>query len=419
MINDADMEFGNVTDEDGNEVELTHGKYSSFLESKNVEVRKQAFNTYYDAYIKQKNTILATYNLSVKIDVFYAHIRNYKSALNEALFNDNIDDNVYTNLIDTITQNIYLMHSYVEKRKKVLKLEEIHMYDLYVPIVEEINSKVTYDEACETVLEALKPLGEDYVNKVKELFENNWIDVYENKGKQSGAYSWGAYGSHPYILMNFDNKVNDMFTLIHEIGHAMHSNYSWETQDYVNANYTIFVAEVASTVNEALLMQHLLKTTEDKNQKKYLINYFLDQFKGTVFRQTMFAEFELVTHDMVEKGEPLTVEVLNKIYRDLNKKYYGDGIVIDEKSDIEWARIPHFYSSFYVYQYATGFCAAINLSEKILNGTPQDIENYINFLKSGSSDYSIELLKKAGVDMSSHKPIEEALKVFEELLNKF
>ncbi len=416
MLNEADMKFGTVKDDDGKDIELTHGKYLSLMESKNAEVRKGAFKTLYKSYMDHKNTLAATFNANVKKDLFFSHARKYNSSLEASLFSDNIPISVYKNLIDTVHKFLPAMHKYVSIRKKRLKLEEIHMYDLYTPIVLEADTQIDYEKAKQTVAESLAPLGEEYISVLKSAFENRWIDVYENKGKRSGAYSWGAYGEHPFVLLNYDNKVNDMFTLAHEMGHAMHSYYSWSTQKYCYSSYTIFLAEVASTVNEALLMEYLLKNTDDDNFKNYLLNYFIEQFRGTLFRQTMFAEFEMLTHEMVQNGEPLTVESLNRVYHDLNLKYYGSEIVLDEEIDYEWSRIPHFYNSFYVYKYATGYAAAIALSTKILNEGKAD--DYLEFLKAGSSDYSINILKKAGVDMSDKKPIEESLKVFESLVEK-
>jgi oligoendopeptidase F len=416
MISNADMKFGNVKDEKGNDIELTQAKYISLMESTKVSVRKEVFNTFYDSYISQKNTLAATYNASVKANVFYSSIRNFNSSLEQSLSKDNIPKEVYTNLIETVHKHLPSMHEYIKKRKAILQVDELHMYDLYTPIVPDMDTTITYDYAKETVLKSLKPLGAEYVNKVQEAFSSGWVDVYPNKGKRSGAYSWGCYGNYPFVLLNFDNKIGDMFTLAHEMGHAMQSYYTWEVQPYVYSDYTIFVAEVASTVNETLLMTHLKETTTDETHKKYLINYFLEQFRGTIFRQTMFAEFEMITHEMVEKGEPLTVESLNKLYRELNIKYYGDEIVVDEKIEIEWARIPHFYNAFYVYQYATGFASAIALATDISNS--KNVDKYLNFLKAGSSDYSINLLKGAGVDMSSPEPINKALKIFEKLVQE-
>lgn len=414
MINNADMTFPNAEDSKGKEYPLTHGKYISYLESSDRVLRKSAFNLYYDTYKKLQNTISATYSSSVKKDIFNARVRNYSSSLEASLSAYNIPKEVYKNLISTVNKYLPLMHRYIKLRKKMLNLDELHMYDLYTPIVTDINTKINFNDAKETIIKALEPMGKEYINTLKEGLESGWIDVYENKGKRSGAYAWGAYGCHPYVSLNFDNTINSMFTLVHEMGHAMHSHYTWTTQPYIYGDYTIFVAEVASTVNEALLMEYLLKTTQDINQKQYLINYFMEQFRGTLFRQTMFAEFEMITHEKAESGIPLTFDLLCEIYRKLNIKYYGNEIIIDEKINWEWSRIPHFYTAYYVYQYATGYSAAIALSRKILNDN--GAENYIEFLKKGSSDYSIELLKYAGVDMSSTDPVENAMKVFEQLI---
>ncbi len=416
MLNNADLKFDDIKDEKGNIVPLTHGKYISYLESADRNVRKQAFESCYKAYFKQKNTLAAIYNASVKKDVFFSKIRKYNSSLEASLFSTNIPVEVYKNLIAAVNKFLPLMHRYIDIRKKKLNLDELHMYDLYTPIVKEANTKMPYEKAKEIIVKALEPMGKEYVEELKNGLEGGWIDIYENEGKRSGAYAWGAYGCHPYVSLNYDGTINSMFTLVHEMGHAMHSHYTWSNQPYVYGDYTIFVAEVASTVNEALLMEYLLKTTTDKNARAYLINYFLEQFRGTLFRQTMFAEFELITHELSEKGETLTFDSLCKIYRELNIKYFGDGIVIDEEIDREWSRIPHFYNAFYVYQYATGYSAAISLSRKILN--ENGAENYIKFLKGGSSEYSIDLLKTAGVDMSVSKPIEDAMEVFKGLLDK-
>ncbi|MDR1000421.1 MAG: oligoendopeptidase F [Clostridiales bacterium] len=415
MIADADMKFGEVKDENGETVELTHGRYSRLIESKNRDVRKQAFKTMYDAYIKQKNTIAAAYNASVKADIFFSSQRKYGSAQEAALSGYNIPIEVYTNLIEAVHEALPAMHRYVRLRKKALGVDELHMYDVYTPIIAAADTKCDYDKAKDTVLKALAVLGDDYVTKVREAYNSGWIDVYENEGKHSGAYSWGAYGAHPFVLLNYEDKIADMFTLAHELGHAMHSYYTWSTQPYLYGDYTIFLAEVASTVNETLLMNYLRKTVDDKTMSLYLINYFLDQFKGTLIRQTMFAEFEMLTHKMAEEGQPLTTESLSVLYKRLTALYFGDGIVIDDEISFEWSRIPHFYSAFYVYQYSTGFSAAVAFARAI-EKDPSAVEKYKQFLKSGSSDYSINILKKAGVDMSRPEPVREALKLFEELV---
>ena len=419
MLNDADISFPSIKSAEGEEMELTKGRYITFLESPDRSIREQAFKNLYSVYLNQKNTIAATYSSSVKSDVFFAEARKYESAREMALSDDNIPLSVYDNLIETVNKNLHLLHRYVSIRKKELGVDELHMYDLYVPLVPDADVEIPYDEAKKTVKEALKVMGSEYSEALEHGLESGWIDVYENKGKRGGAYSWGSYGVHPFVLLNHNDTINSMFTLAHEMGHALHSFFTWKKQPYLYADHKIFVAEVASTCNEALLMEHLLKTTEDKVMRKYLINYFLEQFRGTLFRQTMFAEFEMITHAMAEKGEPLTWEGMNKIYRDLNIKYFGDDIIIDPEIDIEWARIPHFYNAFYVYQYATGYSAAIALSRKILNEGQPAIDAYLDFLSKGDSEYSIDLLKGAGVDMSAAEPIENAMQLFKELLDEF
>ncbi len=417
MLNNADIDFGEVYDSKGEKHSLTHGSYTKFLESSDRELRKNAFKKLYNTYFKQKNTISAIYSSSVKKDLFNARVRKYKSCLDLMLSANNIPVSVYTNLIDTVNKNIDLLHRYVKIRKNILGLNDLSMYDLYTPIVADADEPISYNQAKSTVLEALKPMGEEYCSILKKaLNEEKWVDIYENKGKRSGAYSWGAYGVHPFVSLNFADNMDSMFTLAHEMGHAMHSYYTWNNQPAIYGDYTIFVAEVASTVNEALLMEYLLKTTTDKNKRLYLLNHFTDQFKGTLFRQTMFAEFELETHTMAEKGEALTFDNMSSLYYALNKKYYGEDIISDEEIKWEWARIPHFYTAYYVYQYATGYSAAIALSDRILNKNGR--EDYINFLKGGSSKYSIDLLKGAGVDMTTPEPVEKALDVFRGILDE-
>jgi oligoendopeptidase F len=418
MLNNADLTFPTIIDENGDEVEVTHGRYIRFLESEDRRVRHDAFKAVYETYGKYKNTFASTLNGAIKKDNFFARVRNYKSAREAALSSNNIPESVYDNLVDTIHKNLHLLHRYVRLRKKVLGVDELHMYDLYTPLVQNVNMKVTYEEAKEYLLKGLAPLGEDYLNVIKEGFENRWVDVHENKGKRSGAYSSGSYGTNPYILMNWQDNINNLFTLAHEFGHSVHSYYTRKTQPYVYGNYSIFVAEVASTCNEALLNDYLLKTIDDEKKRLYLLNHYLEGFRGTVFRQTMFAEFEHTIHLKAQEGEALTADLLTSIYYDLNKKYFGDDIVIDEEIGLEWARIPHFYYNYYVYQYATGFSAATALSKQILEEGEPAVKRYIEFLKAGSSDYPIEVLKKAGVDMTTAKPIEEACKVFAQKLEE-
>lgn len=418
MINNADMKFPKIKDEHGKEVELTHGSYIQFLENPNREVRERAFKAVYETYGKQKNTIAATLSANINKNMFYSRVRKYPSVLEMSLYGDNIPKEVYTNLIDTIHESLPLLHRYLQLRKKLLGVDELHMYDLFAPLVEEYKWDISYEEAKEMLLEGLKPLGENYLNVLREGLDNRWIDVYENEGKRTGAYSWGAYGTHPYVLLNHKNNLNSMFTLAHEMGHALHSYFSDENLKYRDAQYTIFLAEVASTTNEALLMDYLLKKSTDPKQKLYLLTYYADQFRTTVFRQTMFAEFEKQIHERAESGESLTPQELSKIYYDLNVKYHGKEMAVDQDIEMEWARIPHFYTSFYVYKYATGFSAATSFSKQILEEGQPAVDRYLGFLKSGGSDYSINILKKAGVDMSSPEPIREAMSVFGELVEQ-
>lgn len=419
MLNNADLIFPTIIDEDGKETEVTHGRYIKFLESSEQRVRRDAFKAVYNTYGKFQNTFASTLRNNVKKDNFYANIRHYKSARHLALAEDNIPESVYENLVDTIHNNLHLLQRYVIIRKKVLGLDELHMYDLYTPLVKDIKMDISFDEARKIVLKALSPLGEDYLNILKEGFKNRWVDIHENKGKRSGAYSSGAYGTNPYILMNWQNNINNLFTLAHEFGHSLHSYYTNHTQPFPYSNYSIFVAEVASTCNEALLNNYLLNTIDDEKKRLYLLNHFLEGFRGTVFRQTMFAEFEHNIHKMASENTALTSELLTKTYYDLNKLYFGEeDIIIDKEIGLEWARIPHFYYNYYVYQYATGYSAAAALSKKILEEGQPAVELYLEFLKAGSSDFPIEVLKKAGVDMTSPKPIEEACKLFESVLDE-
>jgi oligoendopeptidase F len=419
MLNDADLRFPVVKDEDGSEVELTHGNFISFMQSKDRSVRKAAFNGMYDTYKKYINTFASTMSGNVKKDIFYTNTRKFNSSLEASLFDDNVDVSVYNNLIDTIHKRLNVLHRYVGIKKRFLGLDEMHMYDLYVPLIQEYDKYFTYEEAVDLVLTGLNHLGDEYINLLKKGFSSRWIDVYENRGKTSGAYSWGAYGVHPYVLLNFQGRLNDVFTIAHEMGHSLHTYYSNEAQPYVYAGYKIILAEVASTCNEAVLMDYLLKNSTDRMEKLYLLNHFLEEFRTTVFRQVMFAEFEKITHEMAEKGEALTAEALSQKYYELNKLYYGDDMVVDEEISCEWARIPHFYRSFYVYKYATGFSAAIAISRMIMNEGKAAVDRYKKFLKSGSSDYPLNILKKAGVDLSVAKPIDDALDVFEKMLDEF
>ncbi len=418
MFNNADVKFPSIKGKDGEEIPVSHGRYSLLMESRDRDVRKEAFSSVYSQYGQYRNTLAATYSANLKSSAFFAKMRRYDSALAMALDGGEIPVSVYTQLIDTVHENLPLMYRYVALRKKALGVDELHMYDLYAPMVDEVSMKIPFEEAKEIVKKGLEPLGEEYIQVLSEGMDGGWIDVYENQGKRSGAYSWGAYGCHPFVLMNYQDNLNNVFTLAHEMGHSMHSYYSDKNQPYLYAGYRIFVAEVASTCNEALLMEYLLRHTEDKKEKAYLINYFLEQFKGTLYRQTMFAEFEKITHEMAGRGEPLTAEILNDIYYKLNEQYFGDGIVIDKEIALEWSRIPHFYTPFYVYQYATGYSAAIAISRKILSGDAAAREGYMKFLSGGSSMNPIDLLKLCGVDMTTPEPVQSALKLFGELLDE-
>ncbi|WP_251552464.1 oligoendopeptidase F [Neobacillus muris] len=419
MLNNADIEFPSIKDENGDEVEITHGRYIRFLESKDQRVRRDAFKAVYKTYGHFKNTFASTLSGNIKKDNFFARVRKYDSARHAALASNNIPETVYDNLVNTVNENLHLLHRYIKLRKKVLGLNELHMYDLYTPLVKDVQMEIKYEEAKELVLKGLAPLGEEYLSILKDGFENRWVDVHENKGKRSGAYSSGAYGTHPYILLNWQDNLNNLFTLAHEFGHSVHSYYTRKNQPYPYGNYSIFVAEVASTCNEALLNDYLLKTIDDEQKRIYLLNHYLEGFRGTVFRQTMFAEFEHLIHQKAQSNEALTADSLTSMYYELNKKYFGeDDIVIDEEIGLEWARIPHFYYNYYVYQYATGFSAATALSKQILEEGEPAVKRYIEFLSAGSSDYPIEVLKKAGVDMNSAEPIKNACKVFEEKLGE-
>ena len=417
MLTNADMTFGKIKDEEGNEVELTEGNYSSFIRSKDRNVRKAAFEKLFSEYEKFKNTLATSLTASIKTFNFNSKVRKYESALEASLQPNNIPLDVYKNAVKVMNDNVSSLHRYVKIKKELLNLDEIHMYDLYVPIIETQKEKVEFNDGVKIVLEALKPLGEEYLDIFKGGINDGWIDIYENKGKRGGAYSWGGYDTMPYVLLNYNNELEDVSTLAHEMGHSIHSYYSRKEQPYHYAGYTLFCAEVASTTNEKLLIHHLIEKENDEKKKLSLINTELEQIRTTVFRQLMFAEFELYTHESLEKGIPLTSEDYSKAWHELNVKYFGPEMIVDENIDIEWARIPHFYSDFYVYQYATGYAAASAFANAILEGKVNAVEKYKGFLKSGGSDYPIEILKKAGVDMTTKEPLEATIKRFNELLD--
>lgn len=417
MLTNADMTFGKIKDEEGNEVELTEGNYSSFIRSKDRNVRKAAFEKLFSEYEKFKNTLATSLTASIKTFNFNSKVRKYESVLEASLQPNNIPLDVYKNAVKVMNDNVSSLHRYVKIKKELLNLDEIHMYDLYVPIIETQKEKVEFNDGVKIVLEALKPLGEEYLDIFKGGINDGWIDIYENKGKRGGAYSWGGYDTMPYVLLNYNNELEDVSTLAHEMGHSIHSYYSRKEQPYHYAGYTLFCAEVASTTNEKLLIHHLIEKENDEKKKLSLINTELEQIRTTVFRQLMFAEFELYTHESLEKGIPLTSEDYSKAWHELNVKYFGPEMIVDENIDIEWARIPHFYSDFYVYQYATGYAAASAFANAILEGKVNAVEKYKGFLKSGGSDYPIEILKKAGVDMTTKEPLEATIKRFNELLD--
>ena len=418
MLSFADLQFPEIEDENGEKVRVTHSNFSLFLKSKDARVRKDAFEAMYGIYGQYKNTFASTLYGGIKSEIFYAKTRKYESALQGSLFQDNVSVNVYNNLIDAVHENLDTLNDYIDLKKKFLGLDKINMYDLYVPLTENFDMEISYEKAQKIILEALKPLGEEYLENVKKAFAEGWIDVYGNEGKQGGAYSWGSYDSKSYILMSYKDDLNSLFTLIHEMGHSMHSFYSKNNQPYLYSGYKIFVAEVASTLNELLLINYLLKNAESKEERVYLLNYYLEQFRTTVYRQTMFAEFEKICHGKVEEGEPLTAEDFNNIYYDLNKKYYGESCEVNEEIALEWARIPHFYSNFYVYKYATGFSAASALSKQILEEGESAVSRYKEFLKSGGSEFPLDQLRKAGIDMEKKESVDEALHVFKDLVKQ-
>lgn len=417
MFNDADVTFPDAIDSEGNHHPLSQGTYISYMESSDRALRKSAFENLYRTYGSYKNTISAILSAQVKQLQFFADARKYSSAMEASLDATNVPTTVYTNLIEAVHKNMDKMYRYVALRKKLLGVDELHMYDIYTPLVEDVAKKASIDEAKQTVYDALAPLGEEYRKVLKQGFDSRWIDVYENAGKRSGAYSAGAR-VHPFVLLNYTGTLDSQFTLAHEMGHAMHSYLSNHTQTPLDADYVIFVAEVASTCNEALLMEYLLGKTADKKERAYLINHFLEQFRTTLYRQTMFAEFELNIGKMAQEGTSLTPDVLNAEYRRLNRLYFGEEVVLDDEIDMEWMRIPHFYYNYYVFQYATGYAAAIALSRRILREGESAVKDYLGFLSGGCSKSPIDLLRGAGVDMSTTAPVEEALKLFDELIGE-
>ncbi|MGX8236059.1 oligoendopeptidase F [Exiguobacterium undae] len=420
MLNNADMKFPKIKGEDGEETELTHGRFITFMESKDRSVREAAFKAMYGTYSQYTNTLASTLAGSIKKDNFYAEVRKFKTARESALHGNTIPEQVYDGLIEAVHEHLPLLHRYVALRKRILGVEELHVYDMYTPLVSEVEMKVTYEEAKQLMIDGLAPLGAEYKHILEDGLAKRWVDVRETRGKRSGAYSSGAYDTQPFILMNWQDNVNNLFTLAHEFGHSVHSYYTRQNQPYAYGDYSIFVAEVASTTNEALLNDYLLKRVTDKNEKLYLLNNQLETFRGTLFRQTMFAEFEHQIHEAARLGQALTPEFLTKTYYALNETYFGDGIVLDEEIGLEWARIPHFYYNYYVYQYATGISAAAALTSQILEEGQPAVDRYINnFLKAGSSDYPIEVLKAAGVDMTTKAPVEAALRQFERVLDEF
>lgn len=417
MLTNSDMTFGEIVDESGRKVELTEGNYISFIKSKDRKVREAAFKLLFGTYKKYENTLATSLTSSIKNFVFESKTRKYNSSLEASLKPNNIPVEVYYNALKTVDENMDALHRYVRIKKRLLNLEEIHMYDLYVPVIECKKEHLEYKDAISLVEEGLKPLGKEYLDIFNEGINEGWIDVYENKGKRSGAYSWGSYDTMPYVLLNYNYELNDASTLAHEMGHSIHSYYTRKTQPYIYGDYSLFCAEVASTTNEILLIHHLIEKETDKNKKLYLINQELEQIRTTVFRQLMFAEFELKTHEAIENGESLTSEVLCKMWKDINIKYFGEDMNVDEEISIEWARIPHFYSDFYVYQYATGYAAASSFANSILSKGEEAVEKYKGFLKAGGSMYPIDTLKMAGVDMTTSKPLKDTLDRFNELLD--
>ncbi|MBR6689944.1 MAG: oligoendopeptidase F [Bacilli bacterium] len=412
-LNNADIDLGYIKNENGEDVKLTQSNYLVYMKSKDRKVREDAFNAMYNYFKNRKNTLASIYLGEIKESSFVTNVKKYNSTLERSLFNDNIDVSVYKNLIDTVHKNMNLMYEYMELRKRLLKVDELHMYDIYVDLVESNTDKIPFEKGKEILFEALKPLGEKYLKDLKKAFDEKWIDIYPSEGKRSGAYSWGCYDSYPYLLLNYNDTVDAVSTMGHELGHSMHSYYS-KSQNYVDSNYPIFLAEIASTVNEVLINDYMYKNAKTKEEQIFYLVDFLDTVRATLFRQTMFAEFEMIMHKYEQDGIPLTEEEISNTYYELNKLYYGDNVVSDDNIRYEWSRIPHFYTPFYVYKYATGLSSALSIASRILKGDTETRDNYLVFLSSGGNDYPLNILKKVGVDMETPKPIEEALSLFEE-----
>lgn len=415
MLESVDMTFPDITGEDGKPASLSHGTYGLYRDSRNRAVRKEAFETYHGEFQRYINTIAAMYSGQVKLDEYYANVRGYKNALEKSLFGNNVPVAVYDSLVEAVHGGLPIMERYLKLRKKTLKLDALHMYDLYCPMVDEVSYDIDFEDCKALVKKALAPLGEDYAKLLDKAYREQWMDVYENRGKTTGAFSCGVFGVHPYVLLNYTRSLEDAFTMAHELGHAMHSYYSAANNSFANHDYRLLVAEVASTVNEVLLTKYLLKTETNPKRRAYLLNHLLESFRTTVFRQTLFAEFERDAHEMYRNGEPLTAELLSRRYHELNELYYK-GAVVDPLQDAEWARIPHFYSAYYVYQYATGFCSAVAIADGIYE--TGDPSGYLKFLTTGGSDYPLEELKIAGVDLTKPQVVQRALKVFESTLDE-
>ena len=419
LLKDSDINFGNIIDEEGKEVELTCSNYSIYIESKNRKVRKNAFETLYITYKQFINTFASTLNGKVNENITRAQIRKYNSSLEAALFNDELTKEIYNNLIDTVSNNMDVLFKYYDLKKELLNLEELHLYDIYTPIISNFEKKYSFEDATNLVIDALKVLGDDYITILKDGFTNRWIDVYPTKSKRTGAYSGGSYDTYPYVLLNYQERYNDVSTLAHELGHSMHSYYARKTNDYQYGDYSIFVAEVASTVIEVLLAKHLLKTSKDKEEKLFILDNLMNLFKSTIYRQTMFAEFEKIIHEDAEQDIPLTADYISNKYYELNKKYFGNNVVVDEEVKYEWSRIPHFYYNFYVYKYATGLSAACKIANDILEGKPNAVENYKKFLSCGTTLNPIESLKLADVDLNKKEVIESAINMFKDTIEEF